>query len=115
MIDAPAFVVDFEGTKSWYQNGQLHRTDGPAIEWADGSKSWYQNGQRHRTDGPASEWADGSKSWYQNGQLHRTDGPASEYANGSKEWYLWGHQLSGLEYTELNNDPHKLMIWVLQR
>jgi hypothetical protein len=27
-------------------NGQLHRTDGPAIEYADGDKSWYLNGQR---------------------------------------------------------------------
>ena len=25
--------------------GQLHRIDGPAIEWASGSKSWYINGQ----------------------------------------------------------------------
>ena len=31
----------------WYNlNGELHREDGPAIEFADGDKSWYINGQR---------------------------------------------------------------------
>jgi hypothetical protein len=24
-------------------NGELHREDGPAAEWADGSKFWYLN------------------------------------------------------------------------
>jgi hypothetical protein len=31
--------------KEWYINGQLHREDGPAIEYIDGSKSWYINGE----------------------------------------------------------------------
>ena len=57
------------GTRFYYDtNGQLHRTDGPAIEYVDGSKSWCQNGQRHRTDGPAVEWPGGSKAWYINGE-----------------------------------------------
>ena len=29
------------------KQGELHRTDGPAIEYADGSKEWYLNGKRH--------------------------------------------------------------------
>ncbi len=37
--------------------------DAPASEYADGSKSWYQNGQLHRTDGPAIEYADGRKRY----------------------------------------------------
>ena len=45
--------------------------------------------QLHRTDGPAVEWSDGYKSWYINGKRHRTDGPAIERLNGSKEWYYW--------------------------
>ncbi len=90
-----------------YQNeqGLLHRTDGPAIEWNDGTKEWYINGQRHRTDRPAIEWSigtrswwingkfhrvDGHKSWYINGQNHREDGPAIEWNNGTKSWYLNG-------------------------
>ena len=59
--------VNDDGTKRWYQNGNLHRTDGPAEERADGTKQWYQNGNLHRTDGPAVEWADGTKRWYLNG------------------------------------------------
>ena len=57
--------VDKYGTM-WYQNGQRHRVDGPAVESADGYKSWFLNGQRHREDGPAVEWAS-SKAWYLNG------------------------------------------------
>ena len=29
------------GNKWWYQNGKLHRTDGPAIEYADGYNQWW--------------------------------------------------------------------------
>jgi hypothetical protein len=43
------------GTKRWYLNGNLHRLDGPAIEWADGSKWWLQYGKCYRIDGPAVE------------------------------------------------------------
>jgi hypothetical protein len=28
----------------WYLDGKIHRTDGPAVEWADGDKSWFLNG-----------------------------------------------------------------------
>ena len=31
--------------KQWYQNGEFHREDGPAIEYASGRKKWYQNGK----------------------------------------------------------------------
>ena len=84
-----------DGDKHWYLNGELHREDGPAIEWTDGSKFWFFNGKRHREDGPAVEWADGSKSWYLNGEPHREDGPAYESADGSKYWFL-----NNTEYTE---------------
>ena len=61
--------VDEYGTVIWYNaDGQSHRVNGPAIEYADGSKYWYVNGQRHRNDGPAIEWPDGMKSWYLNGK-----------------------------------------------
>jgi len=62
---------------------------------SDGNKLWYLNGELHRTDGPAVEYANGTKSWYLNGELHRTDGPAVEYSSGSKHWYL-----NGIKYTE---------------
>lgn len=31
------------GTKEWWINGQLHREDGPAIEYPDGSREWWIN------------------------------------------------------------------------
>jgi len=66
--------------------------------FSDGDKYWYQNGQRHRTDGPATECADGTKYWYQNGQLHRTDGPAVEGTDGYKAWYLGDKWLTEAEF-----------------
>ena len=56
---------------------------------------WWRNsqGQWHRDDGPAIEWADGTKQWYKNGLFHREDGPAIEYADGYKEWYIEGKQI----------------------
>ena len=32
-------------SRIWYLNGQCHREDGPAIEWANGDKYWYLNSQ----------------------------------------------------------------------
>jgi hypothetical protein len=60
----------------------------------NGDKFWYLNDNLHREDGPAVEWASGSKCWYLNGKCHREDGPAVEFANGTKEWYLNGIQVS---------------------
>jgi hypothetical protein len=59
--------VDNNGTKYWYLGNNLHREDGPAVEFINGEKYWYLNNQLHREDGPAFEWADGTKHWYLNG------------------------------------------------
>ena len=60
-----------DGTTSseYYSSKALHRTDGPAIEWADGDKVWYVNGKCHRVDGPAAEMADG-QHWYVDGERY---------------------------------------------
>ena len=73
------------GNREWWQNGQLHRTDGPAIENANGNRSWFQQ-------------------WWQNDKRHRLDGPAVEYANGHKEWWIEGKQLTQEEF---NKQTHK--------
>jgi len=86
-------VIDKDGSKSWWLNGERHRVDGPAVEWAYGTKAWYLNGKLHREDGPAKEWANGSKFWYLNGLLHCVDGPAWEWVDGTKFWYLNGKEL----------------------
>jgi hypothetical protein len=65
--------TSIDGTKRWYLNGQRHREDGPAIEFANGDKRWCLNGKRHRTDGPAVEHADGNKFWWLNGRLYSFD------------------------------------------
>ena len=52
-----------------YQNGELHRVNGPAVINADGTQEWYQHDKLHRDDGPAVIEADGTKEWYRNGKL----------------------------------------------
>jgi len=82
-----------DGDKFYYKDPEMtisHRTDGPAVEYADGGKTWWLNGERHRLDGPAIEWANGAKEWYVNDRLHRVDGPAIEWVNGAKEWFVNG-------------------------
>ena len=65
--------------KNYYENGKLHRNDGPAIESLDGTlKIWYVNGVRHREDGPAFINKNNRTIWYKHGKKHRLDGPATE-------------------------------------
>ena len=75
-------------------DGQLHRIDGPAVEYKDGTKEWWINGKLHRIDGPAVERANGTKAWYIDGELYRIDGPAVERANGRKEWWINGQYVT---------------------
>ena len=53
-------------TEYYNEQGLLHRTDGPAIDYISGHKEWYINGIRHREDGPAIEYSSGTKYWYLN-------------------------------------------------
>ena len=95
----PKITIDKNGTKEWrLKNGQYHREDGPAIEYANGDKRWYLNGQLHREDGPAFEYANGTKLWYLNGKCHRENGPAVEYANGTKLCFLNDKELTEDEH-----------------
>lgn len=67
--------INVDGYKEWLlPNGELHREDGPAIEYSDGDKYWYINGKLHREDGPAIEYSDKNKIWYYHGQqIHCKD------------------------------------------
>lgn len=38
--------TDNEGNKSWWLNDELHREDGPAVEWVNGHKSWWYLGYK---------------------------------------------------------------------
>jgi len=92
-------IREIPGRREWRLNGELHRTDGPAVEFESGSKFWYKNGQRHREDGPAIDLFDGSKDWFLNGKRHRVDGPASIHYN-IEEYYLNGKELSYDDWLE---------------
>ena len=57
------YEVENIGT-SYYVNGNLHREEGPVIEYLNGSKWWYVNGKPHRIDGPAYESISGFTEYY---------------------------------------------------
>jgi hypothetical protein len=50
-----------DGTQLWWQDGKLHRLDGPAVIHSNGTRLWYQNDILHRCDGAAIIRSDGSK------------------------------------------------------
>jgi hypothetical protein len=98
--------------QEWWNSGELHRTDGPAITCLNGDQYWFHNGLLHRFDGPAHIIVDCySKNykkryseyiWYIYNGKHRIDGPAfSQIAtNGDilmEEWYQDGqlHRIDG--------------------
>lgn len=61
-------VVDGFGTRRYYNAaGQLHREEGPAVEYVYGHVEWWQHGLRHRVNGPAVVFSDGRKYWFLNG------------------------------------------------
>ena len=45
MKEQPECRVDRYGDKRWWLNGDLHREDGPACEYANGRKSWWLHGK----------------------------------------------------------------------
>jgi hypothetical protein len=65
--------ISESGNKRWFSNNKMHRTDGPACEYASGSKAWYIHGRLHRTDGPAVEHPDGYRGWWLNGEKYTFD------------------------------------------
>ena len=100
--------------ETWYQNGECHREDGPAILYYFESgeislEYWFQNGKCHREDGPA--YIDYYKSgkidyeeWYLHGKLHRTDGPAIiQHKTSRKKWFLRRVRIHPEEWLEENN------------
>ena len=83
--------TDSNGSKIWKnKEGQVHRTDGPAIIYADGTQVYYIEGQWHRTDGPAVIYPDGGVEYYKNDEYHREDGPAVIYPDGTEEYWVDG-------------------------
>ena len=68
---------------------------------ASGTRRYYNKDNiLHRTNGPAVEFANGAKYWWQNGLLHRTDGPAMEYPTGDNRWFINGKELTEAEFNQ---------------
>lgn len=63
-------IIDKYRDKWWYENKNLHRIGGPAIEKYDGTKAWYINGSHHRLDGPVIEYSDGTNKWFLHGKKY---------------------------------------------
>ena len=98
-MDESIRTIDSDGTITYRNSaGELHRIDGPAVEFTNGTKFWYFNQQLHRIGDPAVERANGTKYWYLNGQCHRTDGPAVEHTNGDKEYWYKDKQITKRTY-----------------
>ena len=74
--------------------GKFYYKDGTSSNDLDPSKIL------HRTNGPAVEWANGTKVWYVDGKFHRTNGPAYEGISGHKAWGLDGISLTEKEFNE---------------
>lgn len=79
------------GDKLWRnEKGELHREDGPAIEYPDGYKQWYINGKRHRADGPAIEGLYQLKKKYTSTNDYLLD---VVKANSYNKWYYDGQEI----------------------
>lgn len=69
-------LVYIDGVVDYFNNGVLHRDDGPAVVYPSGTEMWYRNGVLHRDDGPAAKYSDGGLVYAIYGKKHRLDGPA---------------------------------------
>lgn len=88
-------TVDEDGAVRYYNEaGQLHREDGPAVEYCrskhGGGHRYFFNGKKHRLDGPAVMHEDGTTEWWVHGVRHREDGRAIEYSQGGGRWFYRG-------------------------
>lgn len=89
------------GTVEYYKDDKLHRdNDLPAVINADGYKFWYNNGELHRESNPAIMGPEGDKAYYVEGKLHNEEGPALINKFGKEEWHIDGKQLTQKEFNE---------------
>ena len=80
-----------------------------------GNQFWYnEQGQVHRTDGPAVIHTDGSRAYSVNGKLHRLDAPAIIRAGGTQYWYIHGNRLTEEEFNDITQSEEHLNWYLLQ-
>lgn len=102
--------------KVYWQDGLIHRIDGPAVERPDGSVEWWLLGRRFDS---ASEWGDnvnftgrvvcdnGHRSSWQKGKLHNLAGFAWRELKKA-EWWIEGYPVSELEWLRYTKFTGKL-------
>ena len=69
------------------------------FKFTDGTIIYYNNGRIHRSDGPAFEGGC-TTEWLINGVHHRLDGPAIEFSDGRKEFYIEGKRCTKTEFNK---------------
>ena len=73
-----------------------------------GSKWWRRwwrrqhDVQLHRLNGPAIQFIDGHIEYWVNNDLHRLDGPARIWATGQVEYWINGNQVTAYELMFIN-------------
>lgn len=63
----PAYISEYYKVEEWYKDGKLHRVGAPARTHKD-SKWYFENGLLHRLDGPAVDQRGHPKEYWINGQ-----------------------------------------------
>jgi hypothetical protein len=77
-----------------------------------GSKFHFLNGEIHREDGPAIEYFDGNWSWFDHGKMHRVSGPAAKVSESKYEWWLDGKRVTPNEvFDKMNIEQKEKFIW----
>ena len=84
-----SYIKYSDGSECYFRGRKLHRDDGPAHISRAG-ETWYHNGTVHRTYGPAIIMTDGTQIYMNNGFMHREDGPAKINADGECEYWWKG-------------------------
>ncbi len=95
LYSKPSYTNPETSDRFWFKNNKF-------IE--DPKKNPWYWGELHKVNGPAMEYESGTKYWYLNGKRHRTDGPAIEYHSGRKEWWLNGKPLTEKEFNAIPTD-----------
>ena len=112
--------------ESWYHDGLLHRTDGPAFRVMDddgnlNQEMWFIHGEEQE----CCFWTRHSngnvdfKQWSLNGELHRIDGPAkitwSIYGGFLEKemWFIHGEEQKTCAWTWYRDDCPAGKYWTL--
>ena len=89
MFSLSSFIGDSRAVKSFWRS-KYSFTSSLCLGC---HRAWYLEGNLHRTDGPALyNPSDGYIAWYIHGLPHRIDGPCGEYnlSNYPSEWAIYG-------------------------